>query len=301
MKKISKLIQKDYREILKYQDDPDNLDKLNPRNIVKFNPRITSRYRYYVPTKEDLQYLTYDTIKELNRLRYNVPLIIQGLINLKKFKKRSRIAINGVAYMLSLKDGGTKRVDNFLRPIFTDLWNNGNFSSEQLANIFGVSIPTIKRLSRRYGLEAKLSIHRPYIADIINKSRKLYINGWSTLQIGKKFGYNDETIRRWLKLKGVKLRGKENKNILLEFYGRKDQNLHRTLKPSQFNKRIKELVFQGKLMKEMEKELGMYREGIANRMKELGIYSVWQKRRKEYLKKKRKQEKSLRVIRNYWG
>lgn len=149
------------------------------------------------------------------------------------------------------------------------------YTNEQLAQKYGFSLSTFKRIVRTNGWKGLKNPDNPTIKSAKALVKKLYLfKGLSTHQITRSMirrGYpwkNEETYRRMLHDQGVKMRSQNSRNIEYQYYK------YRPTQPNINAKQIRSFIQQNhhKMnQKEMGEALGIDRETIARRMKLMGL------------------------------
>lgn len=119
---------------------------------------------------------------------------------------------NRFGYNISTGGNVTRTTRELNKEVVVELFNSG-VPAFKIAKILHTGIPNItnllKSLNIKYGLELQKT-------DLLEESMiiDLYLNGYSTVEIGNKFNRDKSTIRRILLRNNIKLRTfKETKNL----------------------------------------------------------------------------------------
>ena len=151
------------------------------------------------------------------------------------------------------------------------IWNS-RASQVEIAEHFGISVPTVKRLRRRYGLESKHSAKHPARRKQDKSIRKLYRKGYSTLQIARVKHMSDATVRNRLQRMGVKLRPKNVKNVLYSYSAYKTVKARNGLTPKKIRGAIRQKHEEyGYRPYRMAREIGVSYGTVRKRVEQLGL------------------------------
>lgn len=88
---------------------------------------------------------------------------------------------------------------------FKELYLSGK-KNKEIAVIFNISIPTVKRMAKKLSLPKKYSKEYPIRFKNMAETFKLYSLGIGTYKIAKKLCISEESARRYLQRQGVQLR-----------------------------------------------------------------------------------------------
>ena len=160
-------------------------------------------------------------------------------------------------------DPGTTEYDMFVK-----MWNSRH-KKQDIADYFGVSIPTVKRVAKRLQLPKKNDYkNHPYLSHLDKRIKKMYLKGYSTLSIAKAKKINDETVRNHLRRMGIQLRPNGTKNVLYNEYG-KNCRKH-NLTPTQLRDTVKKLHEQGYWPYQIAQATGADKETVMRRIRAMG-------------------------------
>lgn len=139
---------------------------------------------------------------------------------------------------------------------FKKMYLSGKYYNHKIAEKLWISVPSVKRLAKQLQLPNKYSLDHPAYKKRVNLSIYLYKKGLGCILIGKKIGWDPETIRRYIHDAGIEMRthgGKDKKEVERQ------------------NKIIKKLYLKGAKLEDIEKAAGIGKHGIDKRLKSMGI------------------------------
>lgn len=184
---------------------------------------------------------------------------------------RDSVLIGGEPQAYRRRRGGVRELDLWLKPKFVNMWNS-KATQNEVARHFGISVPTVKRLRKRYCLEPKHSAKHPARRKQDKSIRRLYRKGYSTVQVARVKHMADETVRKRLKRMGVKLRKKDSRNVLYSYSAYQSVKARNGLTPKKIRVAIKEKHEEyGYRPYRMAREIGVDYSTIRKRIEQMGL------------------------------
>ena len=150
----------------------------------------------------------------------------------------------------------TKRLSTEDLALFRQDYLSSSLRNRDIARKYGISLPSVKRLAKKFRLPKKYSEEYPKRKYRLKTAADLYQQGLSTFKIAEKLGIDDETVRGYLKKMGVSRRNVNG--LSQEIVDRQDSIIRR-------------MYLSGAKLSEIEKKAGIGSHGIEKRLRKMGI------------------------------